>query len=306
MEASKTHVLDLSHYSFKEILDLFHLDYKITLEDLKRAKKKVLMTHPDKSNLPPEYFLFYKKAFDHVVEYYKNSEKQNQPIPEKCSYNATSLVANDEQVSKQVKTAIQNMNEEEFRTKFNTIFEKTMTRRTDPSKNEWFSSDSPLYEEKDAITKANMREVFERVKEKQQATTLAKYNGVSHLYTGQGMGTNFYEEIEEDSDDYLSADIFSKLKFDDIRKVHKDQTVFAVSEKDYQQVPKYSSVDHFVRAREKDDLTPLERARAEQMIAEKRRIEEQRIQNKMHKINVLSENYEKKSTQALSSFLLLK
>lgn len=300
----KSHVLDISHYSFKEILDLFHLDYSITLDDLKRAKKKVLMTHPDKSKLPPEYFLFYKKAFDHIVEYYKNNEKQNQPIPEKCEYVVSHN--NDEQISNIVKTSIKKMNQEEFHTKFNTIFENTITRNIDPQKNQWFSSDSPLYEENTPITKANMGEVFQRVKEKQQATTLAKYNGVSHLYTGQGMGTNFYEEIEEDSDEYLTADIFGKLKFDDIRKVHKDQTVLAVSERDYANVPKYSSVDHFVRARDKDDLTPLEKARAEQMLAEKARIEGERIQNKMHKINVLSENYGKKTTEALSSFLLLK
>ena len=36
----------------------------MTLEQLKVAKKKVLMIHPDKSKLPAEYFLFYKKAFD--------------------------------------------------------------------------------------------------------------------------------------------------------------------------------------------------------------------------------------------------
>jgi hypothetical protein len=43
-----------------ELLDLFGLDYNISIDDLKRAKKIVLMTHPDKSKLGPEYFLFYK------------------------------------------------------------------------------------------------------------------------------------------------------------------------------------------------------------------------------------------------------
>jgi hypothetical protein len=62
-------------YSLKDLLALFHTDYNINLEDLKRAKKQVLMTHPDKSKLPAEYFLFYKKAFDIVVNFYNNQNK---------------------------------------------------------------------------------------------------------------------------------------------------------------------------------------------------------------------------------------
>lgn len=301
---SSSHVLDLAHYSFKEILDLFNLDYKISLDDLKRAKKKVLMTHPDKSKLPPEYFLFYKKAFDHVVEYYKNNEKQNQAIPDKVAY--TTMNPSDEQISNQVKSAITKMDANEFNSKFNNIFEQTMIRKVDSARNEWFSAETPVYESDEPITKSNMGAVFERVKEKQHSHAIARYNGVSHLYSGQGMGTNFYEEIEEDSDEYVSADIFSKLKFDDIRKVHKDQTVFAVSERDYQNVPKYTSVDQFARARDKDDLTPLERARAEKLLAEKNRMEGERIQNKMHKMNVMAQDYQKRTTDALSSFLMLK
>ena len=60
---SKTHNLDIAMYSFKELLDLFNLSYNISIDELKQAKKRVLMTHPDKSKLGPEYFLFYKKAY---------------------------------------------------------------------------------------------------------------------------------------------------------------------------------------------------------------------------------------------------
>ena len=56
-----THNLNIHQYSFKELLELFDLSNTISVEDLKRAKK-VLMTHPDKSRLLSEYFLFYKKA----------------------------------------------------------------------------------------------------------------------------------------------------------------------------------------------------------------------------------------------------
>ena len=63
MADSKSHNLNIHMYKFDEILGLFDLTYDISIEDMKRAKKKVLMTHPDKSRLPPDYFLFYKKIF---------------------------------------------------------------------------------------------------------------------------------------------------------------------------------------------------------------------------------------------------
>ena len=62
--SAPTHNLDIQSYSFYDIIELFDLSPdNVSLEDLKRAKKRVLMLHPDKSKLPKEYFLFYKKAF---------------------------------------------------------------------------------------------------------------------------------------------------------------------------------------------------------------------------------------------------
>ena len=55
------HNLNIHMYSLAEILNLFDLDYEFDVEGLKRAKKKVLMLHPDKSKLDPEYFYFIRK-----------------------------------------------------------------------------------------------------------------------------------------------------------------------------------------------------------------------------------------------------
>ena len=57
-----THNLNIQEYSLEELLGLFELNsYDISVDDLKRCKKKVLMLHPDKSKLESKYFLFYKK-----------------------------------------------------------------------------------------------------------------------------------------------------------------------------------------------------------------------------------------------------
>jgi hypothetical protein len=127
-------------YSLKDLLALFHTDYNINLEDLKRAKKQVLMTHPDKSKLPAEYFLFYKKAFDIVVNFYNNQNKQTQkPTAENTTYVPASVSDNNKNTTKQIKNAITNMNAREFQDKFNTIFENNMVKKTNSSRNEWFS-----------------------------------------------------------------------------------------------------------------------------------------------------------------------
>ena len=53
------HNLDIQTYSLQDIFALYNLPYVLTIEDMKRAKKQLLMTHPDKSRLSPDYFLFY-------------------------------------------------------------------------------------------------------------------------------------------------------------------------------------------------------------------------------------------------------
>ena len=80
MSTEKTHNLNIHMYSLEEVLGLFDLKYQLTIDDLKRAKKKVLMLHPDKSKLSAEYFLFYKKAFDIIVQFYENQNKQNKAV----------------------------------------------------------------------------------------------------------------------------------------------------------------------------------------------------------------------------------
>ena len=47
--SSPVHNLNIQTYSLDEILGLFDLnDYNISVQDLKQAKKRVLMLHPDK------------------------------------------------------------------------------------------------------------------------------------------------------------------------------------------------------------------------------------------------------------------
>jgi len=293
-------------YNLQEILGLFDLTYTISMDDLKRAKKKVLMLHPDKSNLPSDYFLFYKKAFDIVVQFYQNNNKQNQAITaENTKYNP---LVNDFNKStyKQVNSVIHKMNPNEFNEKFNQLFDANMVQKQ-KTNNEWFSKEDPLYNMDKNVSVKNMGQVLDTIKQKN--AEIIKYNGVRELYVSGSVGSRLYEDEEdnddEDAEQYVTSDPFSKLKFDDLRKVHKDQTVFAVSEKDIQNIPQYSSVDHFVRERGKQPLTPLEKQEAEYYLAMKDKNYREKIIQKEHSANLKSMEYAEKNKIILSNFLRL-
>ena len=305
MSQPPPHNLHIHMYNLEEILGLFDLTYTITIDDLKRAKKKVLMLHPDKSRLSPDYFLFYKKAFDIILQLYENNHKQNQTMnSETVKYKPLENTLNNAAKNK-VKTVIGEMDKSEFNNTFNQLFNDNMVKKPNKTRNEWFSREEPIYTIDPNVSTKNMGAVLDTIKQKN--AELTKYNGIQELYVNSNSGSRLYDENDdEDAEDvYISTDPFSKLKFDDLRKVHKDQTVFAVSERDINKVQQYSSVDHFMRERGKQTLTPLEKQEAEYMLAMKDKQYRERLMQKEYQANLKAmENAEKNKT-VLSSFLRL-
>jgi len=294
------HNLNIHKYSLDELLGLFELSYNISLNQLKNAKKKVLMLHPDKSRLPPEYFLFYKKAFDVIVQFYENNHKQNQLMTEETT-KYTLLEQNlNKSTIKRVMTVAGEMAAKDFQNKFNKLFEDNMVNKPDSTRNDWFSKDEPIYKSSEQVSTKNMGEIFNTIK--QNNADIVRYRGVKEMQSSSG--TRLYENDENDEDEiYVTSDPFSKLKFDDLRKVHKDQTIFSVSENDFQKVPQYSSVDHFVRERSKQTLTPLEKNESEQLLAMQNKQYREKIMQKEHASNLQSMRYEEKNKSVMSSFL---
>jgi len=289
-------------YKLDELLALFSLTYNISIEDMKRAKKKVLMTHPDKSKLSPEYFLFYKKAFDIVLRFYEDQNRQNQSMTDE-SIKYQPMKTHDVN-TKKITSTINDMSKTDFQHKFNQLFEANMSSKPDPTKNEWFSKDEPIYNIDEKVNSKNMGQVFDKIKDTQ--ASMVRYRGVENLVVNSGSGTRLYDVDDDETDEYVSCDPFSKLKYDDLRKVHKDQTVLAVSERDFQKVHQYSSVDHFMRERGKHNLTPLEKAEAETMLSQQDEIYRQRMMQKEYYSKLKTMEYEQKNKTVLGQFLRLK
>ena len=296
------HNLNIHLYSLDDLLGLFNLTYDITYEDLKRAKKTVLMTHPDKSKLDSKYFLFYKKAFDIIIRFHDNQNKQRQQVnPQNTIYST-----NDDKESsntKNVTSIINDMSKKDFQHKFNDLFEKNMSKKIDTTKNEWFQNDESTFKTTENVNASNMGTIFNTIKDKQSG--LVRYRGVENMVTKNTNSSNYYDDIEDD-DSYVVSDPFSKLKFDDLRKVHKDETVFSVSERDFNKVTTYSSVDHFMRARSNQSTTPMEKQEAEMMLAQQDKTYREKMMKHEYASNLQNIQYEEKNKSVLSNFLRIK
>jgi len=64
--------LNIDNYNLDEILALFELSQDFKFEDLKQAFiNYVAPLHPDKSGLPSDYFIFYRKAYGVLINLHK-------------------------------------------------------------------------------------------------------------------------------------------------------------------------------------------------------------------------------------------
>lgn len=349
------HNLNIQSYTLDEIFGLFNVPPRsiFTMNDLKNMKRQVLYTHPDKSRFPPEYFIFYKKAFEIMVQYYEANCKfydipdtqhppkkepnypgytggtcgragprisggGNTPVvetPSRTRQPATMYdplnphVASEEQV----RTAMRSMSGGAFQRQFNELYEKNITDHAAEQRAKrfgWFSDTSSDIQVPQNVSKANFGESLEQVRRTSSALIRrnagpSSYNVVSGA--GDLYGDLATEEADDDAEDvYISCDPFSKLKFDDLRKVHKDQTVFAVSERDFKPETRHQSVDMFNREwSSAGSATPLEKAQAEHMLREQERIRQERLATKQYQATQRALEYEEKNKAFLSNFLRL-
>ena len=311
--------LNIQMYSFNELLNLFEITdpNNITTEQLKRAKILVLKTHPDKSRLSPEYFLFYKKAFEIIVEFYNNQQRTTKEVPKteikysKEINNISTGTGNSYQTPvsyEQIEKNIGSMPPAKFQQTFNDLFEKNQMGKKIVNKNDWFSKEETTCSTESISTISAINSTFEKIKEKQQGIVL--YKGVTELQSVSG--TNLYDDIEDEYEDdvngkgtYIETDPFSKLKFEDIKKVHKNETVFMVGEKDYEKVKKYDSVEQYTVARNTSDFSLKTEEENIRILKEKETEIQNKILLKQYQSKKKEMEMENKNKSILSYFLHL-
>jgi hypothetical protein len=189
------------------------------------------------------------------------------------------------------------MPQKAFQEKFNRLFEENMAKEVS-NKNDWFSKEDPLYQIEQG---KNIDLAIKRAKEQAKQHGVILYRGVGEI-TGDS-GNGLYDDDGENQD-YVSSNPFSKLKYDDLRKVHKDQTVFSVSESDFDSVEKYRSVEELNRVRGVA-MNPLDEASAKRALDAKELAHKEAIMKKEYMAKLESLKYQEKNKSVLSRFLQL-
>ena len=240
--------------------------------------------------------MFYKKAFEVVLNFYNDQSKQNAEVRDK-DY---SPLNNDNEENQKIKSQIQRANQTKFSAAFNELFEKNMVKTVDKSKNEWFQNEDPKFETPSNVNPNNMRQVFDNMKQQQQVVVHRDVQVLQH-----SGGTNIYDDDDDTTnEEYLSCDPFSKLKFDDLRKVHKDQTIFNVSENDLKNVKQYNNVEQFQQARNSQSLNPMEERKAQQQFQQQEKLRREHMMQKQHKSQLQTMEYENKNKSVMASMFL--
>ena len=241
--------LDIDNYGLEDILNLFHLDYKFEKSGMKKAKAMALKTHPDKSGLSKDFFLFFMKAYKMLEAIYEYRCKKEQ-CAKKQKYTAEVNTEN-----KQLLKKLDGKSAKEFNKWFNDMFEKVRVKDEDidTGYGSWFKSNEDITDEKVKSVSA-MGDVFERRKKESKA--LIKHNGIRDLEIGAGYGLTREKPME-----YASG-IFSNLQYEDLKKAHTE-TVVPVTMEDYLAKPRFENVESYVRYREQNrpDMVSLEQSK---------------------------------------------
>jgi hypothetical protein len=103
----------------------------------------------------------------------------------------------------------------------------------------------------------------------------------------------------------VTSDPFSKLKYDDLRKVHKDQTVLTVSEDDFSNVKKYKNVKDYSNARNSQQFNFASESQSLRLLEEKEKLHKDSILKKQFESDKRTLNYAAKNSSVMSSFLRL-
>ena len=225
--------LNISNYSLNDIFNLFKIDVDFDEEEMRAAKKIVLMTHPDKSGLDPKYFLFYTSAYRLLYNVFKVRKRGEQDTSIKRQYSSNELDETQDH-SDAWKELSQR---EDFNKIFNEMFEKHVTiNNENDGHGDW------LKEEEDVEQAKNRNEMDEMIREKKASLrSLIVYDGIKEMggdggtsLTGAG-GSNH-------------SSLFSSLQYDDVKTAYTESVV-PVTEEDYTSRKKHSSMDAYRRER---------------------------------------------------------
>jgi len=234
--------LDIDKYTLDEILNLLSLPpvEKLSSKHLKDARKKVLMTHPDKSRLDGSIFRFYVEAYEAVERVVAFMDRSNTT---ECAY-----IAKHSNIDREVESSIgrKELIEAGYITnegqigknwdKFNEKFHK------------WFDKNGELSTDDDGYAE------FMKTDDDAMPDNLSKEEAFAFMEKRRNklMAVCKYEDIQG-LDSYARYSQLGLSSGEDLKQAYTE-TVIPVNEADYHNKKKYGSIDELQRARRADLL----------------------------------------------------
>jgi len=258
--------LNIDNYSMKDIFHLFSIQSELLNENvMKEAKKFVLKTHPDKSNLDAKYFLFYSSAYKKLYQVF---EFQNKSTKKKIDQEDYSNDGNNK-ILDNIFTKNEALKDpKNFNQWFNEKFDQYKTEDDgDINKGygNWLKSNEGVIDASN-VAKTDMANEFERYKKQIQSVTV--YNGVNDAFS-----STFGTSIISQQNNFTCGGLFNDgLGYTDLRQAY-EESVIPVTEDDYRNMPKYNNINEYKNARDKDNINTAPQTKEEAM---RRLVEQQK------------------------------
>jgi hypothetical protein len=282
--------LNLDNYELLDLLALFKLDFDFNEHDLKQVKKMVLQTHPDKSNLDKEYFLFFSEAYKIIYAVYKFRHKSTSSPN---TYNTSYYVEKDEQKEALLSEISKKPN---FNKIFNELFDqyKLHDNDSDTGYGEWLKSDDNM--DTRETTLMGMNATFET--KKSEVRALMKMDGIED-YNSSNSASQY--DLTRDKPEYYSSGLFSNLGYEDLKKAHIE-SVIPVTHEDYLRRPKYKTVEELQRSSDYQNIAPLALSEATEYLQQKKYSDSKNDVHRAFKLAKQDEEVRKANDGWMSNF----
>lgn len=215
-----------------DLFGLFEIE-ELTQDELKQAKKKVLMLHPDK-NLKRNttvYYEYFKEAYQKLEKVYDFINRHKKEVVSK-DYHTEEIGQNgfyDYCKKKGIK-------EKEFHTLFNEVFENVYISDKE-GYGDWLKTEEGIYDKTDL--EGSRKKAMSLIVIDKEIKTL--------------------QELDQDEKDIKNAYVQSILPIE--------------AEKVYEETTRFNSVEEYQRHRAKDRADPLSKKEAEQLLHKKEHAE---------------------------------
>ena len=296
MEKTQNMDLDISHYNLDELLTLFQISSPIDEHMMKKSKDIVHKMHPDKSKLPPDYFIFFGKAYkklysiyqfqhkketqwkegDHVLEYenmlINDNDNDNDNDNNNNNNKSSSKKDTENHYEQLLKTNQELKNPVKFNQWFNEQFNKNKITLESEEKGygNWLSSNEDSSSFEQVYSVRDMMFSIEKQKQKQSQMQVQTHFQDELIFSSFGNSSSCFGSLNDQAPQEYQSDLFSKLPFEDLRKAHTE-TLIPVSEQDFLTGKKeqFKNVDDYKIHRSQQNLKPLSEKEANDFLREK-------------------------------------